>query len=292
MQIQSLPVDRLVAAWRQELGLEISRAFAGIDEIRLLECERCHLKFFVPDSFSGLEKIYSRLEDFNWYYMPAKWEHSMAFKDLKGLRKVFEFGSGEGHFIEKLRIETGVEARGIDTNEKAVHEAQRRGLPVDCMDFEEAASKWTDHFDAVCSFQILEHLTNPRAFLSMASAMLRPGGRLLLGIPNGDSFLKYQFNILDMPPHHLTRWDSRVVSYLPNLFPLSLQHIKEEPLAHYHVDQYLEAYCTIIRSISWAKKACVPAIKNMVASFLRRSGIHLLLKGHTLYAAFTKNGDK
>jgi SAM-dependent methyltransferase len=160
------------------------------------------------------------------------------------------------------------------------------------MDFQEAVSKWPNHFDAVCSFQTLEHVPNPRGFLSTASAMLRPGGKLLLGIPNGDSFLKYQFNILDMPPHHLTRWGLRVISYLPNLFPLSIEHVKEEPLAHYHVDQYLEAYCTILRSIPWVGEACSLRIKNVVSSFLRRSGIHLLLKGHTLYAAFIKNGEK
>jgi SAM-dependent methyltransferase len=214
----------------------------------------------------------------------------MALKDLKGLRSILEVGSGEGHFIEKVLLEGGVGARGIDANEKAVGKAQQRGLPVDCMDLQEAASKWTNYFDAVCSFQTLEHVSNPRGFLTAASAMLRLGGKLLLGIPNRDSFLKHQFNILDMPPHHLTRWDSRVISYLPNLFPLSLQHIKEEPLAHYHVDQYVDAYGKIIGSIPLVRKACSPKIKNLVSSFLRRTGIHLLLKGHTLYAAFTKNG--
>jgi 2-polyprenyl-3-methyl-5-hydroxy-6-metoxy-1,4-benzoquinol methylase len=292
IEVQSVPVDRLVATWRKELGLEVSRVFAEIDQIHLLECEKCHLKFFFPDSFSGVETIYSHLESFHWYYMPRKWEHSMALKDLRGLRKVFEVGSGEGHFIERLRLKKGIEARGIDTNERAVQKAQRRGLPVECMDFLEAASKWTNHFDAVCSFQVLEHMPNPRGFLNTASSMLKPGGKLLLGIPNGDSFLKYQFNILDMPPHHLTRWDSRVISYLPNVLPLSIVHVKEEPLASYHVDQYLDAYCTILKSMPWVGRACSLGVKNMVSSFLRRSGTHLLLKGHTLYAAFCKNGEK
>jgi SAM-dependent methyltransferase len=292
LDVQSVTVDRVVAAWRKELGLDISWAFADTDQIRLLECEKCHLKFFLPDSFSGTETVYSHLEGFHWYYMPSKWEHEMALKDLGGLRKVFEVGSGEGHFIEKLRLKKDIDARGIDTNEKAVQVAQQRGLPVECMDFQGAASKWTNHFDAVCSFQVLEHIPNPRGFLNAATSMLKPGGKLLLGVPNGDSFLKYQFNILDMPPHHLTRWDSRVISYLPKLLPLSIVHVREEPLARYHVDQFLDAYCTILKNIPWGGRACSVKVKEMVSSFLRRSGIHLLLRGHTLYAAFCKNGEK
>jgi SAM-dependent methyltransferase len=289
-EVQLVPVDRLVSAWKRELGLELSSVFENIPQIRLLECDTCHLRFFVPDSYPGAEKIYPQLDQFYWYYMPFKWEHSMALKDLKGLRKIFEIGCGEGHFIERLQLEGAVEARGIDMNENAVREAQRRRLPVYCMDLREATSKWTNYFDAICSFQVLEHVSNPRDFLDRASSMLRPGGKLLLGIPNAESFLKHQFNILDMPPHHLTRWGSKVFSYLPNLFPLAIQHIKEEPLAKYHVDDYLEAYCGMIKRVPWMRKACAPRIKKVVSASLRYSGAHLLLKGHSLYASFIRNG--
>ena len=290
--IQVISIDHLESAWRQILVDEIPGLFEKIQKVELNECPRCHLKFFAPDFYPRVASIYSQLQNFDWYYMPSKWEYAIALEDLKGLTRVLEIGCGTGHFLKRARDERGLVVIGIDLNQRAVREAQDEGLSVYCMDIPEAASRWVNRFDAVCSFQVLEHIQNPKDFLLQASTMLRPGGKLLLGIPNGDSFLKYQFNILDMPPHHLTRWDSRVISYLPNLFPLSIEHVKEEPLAHYHVDQYLEAYCTIIRSIPWVGKACSPKIKNMVSSFLRRSGIHLLLKGHTLYAAFIKNGDK
>ena len=72
---------------------------------------------------------------------------------------------------------------------------------------EDHADQRPGHYDAVTSFQVLEHVTEPASFLRACVKALRPGGRLLLGVPNNDSFLGLlEDNWLNMPPHHMSLW--------------------------------------------------------------------------------------
>ena len=45
-----------------------------------------------------------------------------------------------------------------------------------------------DGVDVVTSFEVLEHLFSPRAFLEQCAALLRPGGRLIVTCPNVRGF--------------------------------------------------------------------------------------------------------
>jgi 2-polyprenyl-3-methyl-5-hydroxy-6-metoxy-1,4-benzoquinol methylase len=287
--IQNVSVENLKAAWKRSFGLEISFVFKNIETIEMYECSTCHLIFFLPDVYPSSDSIYSELAKFDWYYMPRKWEYSMALMDIENRAKILEIGCGAGYFLKEAHEKRGVTAVGIDLNEAVVQRTQRQGLQTYCMDIEKAASLWPDQFDAVCSFQVLEHVKNPKDFLLKAVELIRPGGKLILGTPNADSFLKNQFSVLDMPPHHLTKWNSRVVSHLPSSFPLSVHRIKEEPLAHYHVRDYLESRCKILKWPSHIGNPCSPQLRNLFARFLVHSRIHRLLKGHTLYVSFRRN---
>jgi 2-polyprenyl-3-methyl-5-hydroxy-6-metoxy-1,4-benzoquinol methylase len=106
---------------------------------------------------------------------------------------------------------------------------------------EEVAKSHPGTYSAVCSFQVLEHLTKPAEFVKAACDLLPAGGKLILGLPNADSSLGRQFNLLDMPTHQVTRWTIGVLSRLPRWFPLKLVRIVTEPLADYHVDGYVQA---------------------------------------------------
>jgi hypothetical protein len=74
--------------------------------------------------------------------------------------------------------------------------------------------------------------------------MLKPGGKLLIGVPdNSDRATKSLFvaqeNILNMPPHHQGLWDIVSLSYLTHVFPLKLESLKTEPaIASHHSNSY------------------------------------------------------
>lgn len=78
---------------------------------------------------------------------------------------------------------------GVDRSEEALSVAQKsfsatniRYLRDDCHTLESAAANGP--FDAVVSFETLEHLPDPEAFLRSCHRNLKPGGLLIISTPN------------------------------------------------------------------------------------------------------------
>ncbi len=236
----SVSVKRLISDWQRLYDIDISAETRDVQSADLFDCSDCHVRFFEPDRLAGSFALYAKLEKFDWYYMPWKWEHDMAISDLQGCRTVLEIGCGKGDFVARA-CTLGWTAEGIDLNDSAIAIARGRGVPVRRLELQELAGSHRSCYDAVCSFQVLEHVPNPREFLELACALVKPGGKLVLGVPNADSFIRHEFNLLDMPPHHMTRWPVQAMALLPRWFPLRLEHIRCEPLADYHVNGYVEA---------------------------------------------------
>jgi len=242
---QSYEVKQIQHEW-EILNIDTKESFFKFSYINLIICNECKIQFFLPNIIFEINLLYGQLEKFDWYYMPEKWEYKIGLRDLIKSKKILEIGSGFGDFVKKVINEIGNVIEGIELNETAVTESQRRGLPVKSIDLQKIVQEFSGQYDAVCSFQVLEHVPNPREFLDNMCKLLRPGGKLILGLPNADSFLKHQFNILDMPPHHMTRWSKSALEKLPELFPIQLDHIELEPLAEYQVYGYIDAYLSLI----------------------------------------------
>ncbi|PYU32060.1 MAG: class I SAM-dependent methyltransferase [Acidobacteria bacterium] len=283
-----MQVEPLVEEWNRSFHLDVRREFRDLSAFDLLECQGCSLQYFVPNSLAGSPDLYAQLEKFAWYYLPHKWEHDVALEDLQGCRRVLEIGCGFGDFVARAQRDEQLEMDGIEQNASAVEQARRRGLPVCLFDLREAAAQFPGKYDAVCSFQVLEHVASPMEFLKAVCALLRPGGKLLLGLPNARSFLRYQFNLLDLPPHHMTRWSERVLGRLPGIFPLRLDRIKREPLAEYHVDAYVEAHCSLLVRYKATQPLCDPRARGVLARLLKCTGVRRLLLGQSLYVSYVR----
>jgi SAM-dependent methyltransferase len=286
--VNSISTERLIEKWQKTLGIDVSDELNLIPKIDLLVCNDCQLRYFSPSDLVGSSHLYAQLEKFDWYYMQRKWEYDVAIDDLKGCQKILEIGCGFGNFVKQARIEHSLNMEGIEMNESAVQEAKSRGLPVRYLDLEDAAKKFAGQYEAVCSFQVIEHVSKPKDFLEWSCMLLKPGGKLILGIPNADSFLKYQFNILDMPPHHMTHWGRQVLSFLPDFFPLRLLHLKQEPLAEYHVVGYVDAYFFHLSKYKIIRTICKFRLKKAFVQFLKCKRLRKYLTGQTLYACFSR----
>ena len=288
LRVQTLEVMSVVRRWRQCYQIDVARQFGDLASFELFQCQVCSLRYFSPRWLAGSSELYEQLEKQNWYYLPRKWEHDIALRDLRSCGRVIEVGCGFGDFLAFARAEAQLEVEGLEQNESAVRTARGRGLPVRRLDIGEAAARFPGSYDAVCIFQVLEHVPNPGEFLRAACALLKLGGMLLLGLPNAESFLRYEFNPLDLPPHHMTRWTKQVLQQLPRMLPIRLERVRLEPLAENHVDCYTDAYCC-----AWARKTGLgwlghPRVKGIVAKFIRHSGIRRALLGHTLYARYRR----
>jgi SAM-dependent methyltransferase len=240
----------------------------------------------VPFDITGSEMIYRSLQNFDWYYMPDKWEYQVALKEFSDCKDILEVGCGFGDFI-KSGIEAGLNIRGIELNGAAVMAAQKSNLPVERLDLKEAANLYHESLDGVCSFQVLEHVPNPKDFIQWSIQMLKPGGKLIYCVPNSESFLKYQYNLLDMPPHHMLQWSEFSFRALEKIFPIKLEKLIFEPLAQYHVSAYLATYAKRFRATLLGKLVfnhyTLPVYENCLSLGFRK-----LLKGQSLYVQFRK----
>jgi 2-polyprenyl-3-methyl-5-hydroxy-6-metoxy-1,4-benzoquinol methylase len=288
-EVQHINVDRIVAQWKAKLRINIRGELEGIDSISEHQCRRCGLLYYLPTA-AGSEDLYRQLQQFPWYYANDKWEHRTALRDIPPGAEVLEVGCGFGGFLDLVREKRHADAKGIDLNSSAVEVARDLGRPVTVADVTKLVSDQPERYDVVCNFQVLEHVTNPRPFLEACVGLLKPGGRLCIGVPNNDGYLGQQppeSALLNQPPHHITRWGMRTLTSLGALFPLRLRRISFEPLNEMHVPEYITAQLDAIDRV--LKRRLRRTGTGLVTSLaLTRLGLRHLLRGHTVYASYTR----
>lgn len=286
--VERIAVAELRRLWADRLAIDITDELCEEPcDVDLYRCERCALEYF-PPALAGSDRLYERLQAFDWYYMPEKWEHGVALEDIPSGARVLEVGCATGSFVRRLAALPGVNARGIELNGAAVTEARRMGLNVTEEPLAELVAREPASFDVVCSFQVLEHVPDPRAFLAESVALLKPGGRLIFCVPHADSFIRRERNPLDMPPHHVTRWTREAIHSLELLFGLSTVRIVEEPLAPYHVMGYLAANLRRLRSVPGGVLIANPVVYRVAAAAIRLTGVNRRMQGQSIYACLQR----
>lgn len=286
--IVSIDTAQLLSDWKRSFAIDISKELEGISKIDLYRCNETGLRFFVPASAAGSEDLYAQLQQFDWFYMPWKWEHEVLYSRLKTGEKVLEVGCATGSFIEKLRS-AGFDAEGIEFNSSAVAKARERNLPVSSLDLSTLSHSKPESFDVVCNFQVLEHVSDPAAFLKGCTALLKPKGRLVICVPNNESFLKHQYSLLNMPPHHMTQWSVESFGALERLYPLRLSCVEYEPLAEYHIDGYLLAHKNRLRKVAGGLfRLFLNGYSIPLLRFALKSGLRRFCRGQSIYVELVK----
>ncbi|MCX5760906.1 MAG: methyltransferase domain-containing protein [Gemmatimonadetes bacterium] len=276
----------LVDEWQRWLQLDISGELQEFAEVPQWHCGDCGLVFF-PGGASGSGALYEALQRFPWYYLADKWEYDEALIDIPQGAHLCEAGCGRGDFLARAIAERGVHALGLEINEDALRTARAHGLPVAAQSLETLSAEQPARYDVLCSFQVLEHLANPGEHLRAAHALLKPGGRLLLGLPNTESFLGREDNILDRPPHHVSRWSLDVVQRAFPALGFRVVRSAVEPLTAFHTRSFLLAQLRtrvanrLPRPLAWLVMR--PRVINLLEWVLLSTGWHSLFRGQTLY---------
>lgn len=289
----TIPTQRLVDDWSSGFRIDVTSQFHGHSELSVGKCNDCGLKYFAPLNTAGNGELYEQLEQLHsWYYMPWKWEHDVAIQRLKPGQRILEIGSAEGAFLNRLRNDFHLDAEGVELNKYAAAKARLSGIPVHVADVLDVARERPESYDVVCSFQVLEHVPNPGQFVEAAARLLRPGGLLLLGVPNQESFLGRQWNVLDMPPHHMSQWTPHVFKSLERVFPLQLTAVECEPLASYHVKGYVTTYAKYYgRRSTWQRILWNKLTRRAIRTVLQ-AGVRRWVRGQSLFAELRRlEGD-
>jgi SAM-dependent methyltransferase len=103
-------------------------------------------------------------------------------------RHLLDVGCASGVFLLKA-LDAGWQVFGIEPSEtlyrEAVERIGNRG-PIIPEIFEKADLS-ERHFDAITLWDVLEHVVDPLDFMHRCRALLKPGGRLFLNVPDLDS---------------------------------------------------------------------------------------------------------
>lgn len=115
-----------------------------------------------------------------------------CLKALHAGPRLFEFGSSWGYGPYQLK------AAGFNVTAYEISRARssfsRRNLDVDAVDdFEEFVARHGGEFDVFFAAHVLEHVPSPSKVIRDGFTLLKPGGLLLLFVPNGsDRFRKVE----------------------------------------------------------------------------------------------------
>lgn len=265
--------------------------------IEYRDCEACGLRFFSPAE-PGSDEFYAALARIPWYYQDEKHEFALAAQRVAPHQDVLEIGAGRGAFARLLRARSYC---GLELSTAAIDAARAAGLALLRETVEVHAAHSPTRYDVVCSFQVLEHVSDPRSFLAAAAGCLRSGGRLIVSVPAEDSFMAAdRFDVLNMPPHHLTRWTDRALGAVAGLVGLRLLEIAHEPLAPGHARLYarVAAQSSYAALRGWKPRLLDSRLSSPVAAgwvrlhaSLVRHALRLRRRppaGHTVIAVYGK----
>ncbi|MDO7253604.1 class I SAM-dependent methyltransferase [Helicobacter cappadocius] len=235
----------LVFLYKKNFKIDIDRLIDS--DLNYIHCNDCDLRFFLDKDSkmpTGDNEFYNSFNQFPWYYMTEKTEYRYTKDYIKPSSKVLEVGCGKGAFAKFL---PKADYTGLEFSTEAKKLAEQNGINIQNISIQEYAKIHPQSFDVVCSFQVLEHVSNPREFIESKLAALRGGGHMIIAVPSEDSFMKDIINgVLNMPPHHLSRFSDKSLENIAKIFNLKLISIYHENIQPEHIDMY--------KSAQWAKK--------------------------------------
>lgn len=177
-------------------------------------CADCGLVFAAPMR-AGDGAFYEWVTGFDRYVATHRWEwraiRSILAREARPVR-LLEIGCGAGTFLRSITELKHVHATGIDRSEGSVAAARAQGVDARVTTIEALlAERGNDRgFDAVVATHVLEHLEDPLGFVKRCTGLLNPGGSLLFSTPYSPlSRELLDWDVMNMPPHHLTRWNGR-----------------------------------------------------------------------------------
>jgi SAM-dependent methyltransferase len=186
---------------------------------RLVQCTRCQLiyqnprpaekdisQYYKGDYLPFLPAIedetsfIKRLD--RWYGLWKRCHLVNSFFPRPG--KILDIGCATGIFLNGMKTK-GWEVLGVELSAKAADYAQKRfRLPVQCLPIQSFQAE-PGSMDVITMWDVLEHVHDPKQLLRLTHTWLKPGGRLLLTLPNPESwelgFFRQYWIGWDLPRH-------------------------------------------------------------------------------------------
>ncbi len=203
-------------------------------DYEIWECAETGLQFAQPLRPGNL-CFYQWVSSFASYYPGVRWEYGAVARLIKPVNaqaaaslSVLDAGSGKGDFLSGMDFLTAENKFALDLNAPAIAECRRRGFNAYCGTIEDGVKAGFfggRKFPVVTSFHCLEHVADPVGFVRSLLKLVAPGGRIFISTPYSPmSFEAVWFDVLNHPPHHMTRWNLAAYRRLASMLGVNMRH--------------------------------------------------------------------
>lgn len=200
--VQWVSAEFLADLWRLMFKVDVRPSFRGVERFGLWRSPT-GLYFFDPPRAGDAEfyaGVYRRMKLERYAGKGLKAEHLVAATRIRKGEIVLDVGCGHGAFRA-----AAPHARYVGIEPYADDGFRPDWLRVETLDRHLAFSAGA--YDAVCAFQVLEHMEDPFEFLTEMSKAARPGGQVIIGAPHAPSASARIPNyLINAVPHHITWW--------------------------------------------------------------------------------------
>jgi SAM-dependent methyltransferase len=135
-------------------------------------------------------------------------------------KRMLDIGCDTGLFVQFAQERRGVRATGIDVGERVVDAGREAGLDLRHGTLEQIRFD-AESFDIVSGYDLIEHVSDPRAFVREVGRVLKPGGIAVFETPNYEGLVYLlgralaKLRSLDRPlsPYQARLWPAFHVQY-------------------------------------------------------------------------------
>ncbi len=136
---------------------------------------------------------------------------------LGGGERLLDIGCWDGRLLERIRdARLYKELTGIDIVEAGVELSRKKGFDAQVVDLNAGFLPFPDqHFDGITFLAVLEHIFDPYSVIREIRRVLRPGGILVIDVPNVASVTNRARILLGRIPvtSHDSGWDGGHLHY-------------------------------------------------------------------------------
>jgi 2-polyprenyl-3-methyl-5-hydroxy-6-metoxy-1,4-benzoquinol methylase len=181
--------------------------------------------------------------------------------------KWLDVGCANGVFVKEA-IALGIDAEGVELSENAVAEGKDQGIPISAGTI--ADLDGDVKYDCITAFDVLEHVIDPESFMRDITNRLKPGGHVVLTVPNCSSLpaklmgSRWYFYI---PEEHLHYFDpDKIESFASRM---GTEHVSTrrtfKPLTFdYSLLQFKEFNPLIYRTLALLGKLVPAALRRKI----------------------------
>jgi SAM-dependent methyltransferase len=272
---------------------------------RIVRCVACSLMFLSPmysdEELSALYPVdyYAYQNNFSRSRWKEIVKKSLVFRigtrdpHFESPGRLLDLGCGAGRFLHEMR-DKGWDAYGVEISSLAAELGRKKaGLNIFTGTLQQAGFP-SGFFDYVRANHSFEHISCPSETLEEIRRIMRPGGRLLIGVPNADGlnariFRQYWW-YLGAPVHPFTY----SIRTLPQL--LERHHFDAVRVTYNSDFTGLLGSCQILANRKNGRKSTEGAlINNLVLRLLSHwmaKCVDLFRAGDAIEVVAAKGGDQ